>query len=100
MSASCGMRPMAEDLSTQDIPLAQPAPPRSRLYIWILPALVVAGALFFAIREKLAEGVPVEITFRTAEDLEPHNTKLRFKAVEIGEVTGIRVSKDRQNVIV
>jgi paraquat-inducible protein B len=85
-----------------DLPHAVPEPPhRVRLsYVWILPALVVVVGAFVAIREKLAEGIPVEITFRTADDLEPNKTKISYKAVEIGDVKEIRVAKDRQNVIV
>jgi len=43
--------------------------------------------------EKLAEGTSIEITFHTADDLEPNKTKISYKAVEIGEVKEIHVSK-------
>ena len=74
---------------------------RMRLpYVWILPAIVIVAGAFVAVHEKLAEGVPIEITFRTADDLEPNKTKISYKAVEIGQVKEIRVSKDRKNVVV
>ena len=69
-------------------------------FVWILPAIVIVAGAFVAVHEKLAEGVPVEITFHTADDLEPNKTKISYKAVEIGQVKGIRVSKDRKDVIV
>ncbi|MGA2396835.1 MAG: MlaD family protein [Steroidobacteraceae bacterium] len=69
-------------------------------YVWILPAIVIVAGAFVAVHEKLAEGVPIEITFRTADDLEPNKTKISYKAVEIGQIKEIRVSKDRKNVIV
>jgi paraquat-inducible protein B len=69
-------------------------------YVWILPAIVIVAGAFVAVHEKLAEGVSIEITFRDADDLEPNKTKISYKAVEIGQVKGIRVSKDRKNVIV
>ena len=69
-------------------------------YVWILPAIVIVAGAFVAVHEKLAEGVSVEITFRDADDLEPNKTKISYKAVEIGQVKEIRVSKDRKNVIV
>jgi paraquat-inducible protein B len=68
--------------------------------VWILPAIVVGAGAFVAVHEKLAEGVPIEITFRTADDLEPNKTKISYKAVEIGQVQEIRVSKDRKDVVV
>jgi paraquat-inducible protein B len=96
-------------------PVADPAPPaedelpsavpdarrRVRLpYVWILPIIVVIAGAFVAVREKLAEGTSIEITFHTADDLEPNKTKISYKAVEIGEVKEIHVSKDRKEVVV
>ena len=76
-------------------------PRRMRLpLVWILPALVVLAAIFVAITQKLAQGTSIEITFHSADDLEPNKTKVRYKAVEIGEVSEIHVSKDRKEVVV
>jgi paraquat-inducible protein B len=85
-----------------DLPAALPDPPRRvRLpSVWILPIIVVIVGAFVAVREKLAEGTSIEITFRTADDLEPNKTRISYKAVEIGEVKEIHVSKDRQEVVV
>jgi paraquat-inducible protein B len=85
-----------------DLPSAVPdAPHRLRLsYVWILPALVVLVGAFVAIHEKIARGTSIEIAFRSADDLEPNKTKIRYKAVEIGEVAEIHVAKDRKQVIV
>jgi paraquat-inducible protein B len=69
-------------------------------YVWILPIIVVIAGAFVAVREKLAEGTSIEITFHTADDLEPNKTKISYKAVEIGEVKEIHVSKDRREVVV
>ena len=84
------------------LPSAVPdAPRRVRLpYVWILPVIVIIVGAFVAVREKLAEGTSIEITFHTADDLEPNKTKISYKAVEIGEVKVIHVSKDRQEVVV
>ncbi len=68
--------------------------------VWVLPAVVILAGAFVVIREKLAQGSSIEITFHTAEDLEAKKTKIRYKDVEIGEVTDIHVSKDRKEVIV
>jgi paraquat-inducible protein B len=85
-----------------ELPSAVPDPHRrARLpYVWILPIIVIIAGGFVAVREKLAEGTSIEITFHTADDLEPNKTKISYKAVEIGEVKGIHVSKDRKEVIV
>ncbi|HTB27693.1 MAG TPA: MlaD family protein, partial [Steroidobacteraceae bacterium] len=85
-----------------ELPSALPdVPQRVRLpYVWILPVIVVIVGAFLAVREKIAEGTSIEITFHTADDLEPNKTKISYKAVEIGEVKEIHVSKDRQEVVV
>jgi paraquat-inducible protein B len=69
-------------------------------FVWILPAIVIVAGAFVAVHEKLAEGVPIEITFHTADDLEPNKTRISYKAVEIGQIKGIHVSKDRKDVVV
>ncbi len=86
----------------EDLPSAVPdSPRRVRLpYVWILPLLVVLAGGFVAVRQKLAQGTAIEITFRSADDLEPSKTKIKYKAVEIGEVTEVHVSKDRKSVVV
>jgi paraquat-inducible protein B len=68
--------------------------------VWILPAVVVLAGGFVVIREKLAQGTSIEIRFENAEGLEANKTKVRYKEVEIGEVTDIRVGDDRKEVIV
>jgi paraquat-inducible protein B len=90
------------DTPLDDLPAALPdARRRLRLpFVWILPVIVVIAAAFVAVRQKIEQGTSVEITFRTADDLEPNKTKISYKAVEIGEVKEIRVSEDRKEVIV
>jgi paraquat-inducible protein B len=68
--------------------------------VWILPAVVVLVGGFVVIREKLAQGTSIEIRFENAEGLEANKTKVRYKDVEIGEVTDIQVGDDRKEVIV
>ena len=86
----------------EDLPSAVPAASWSgRLQlIWILPTVVILAGAFVVIHEKLAQGTSVEITFKNAEDLDANKTKIRYKEVEIGEVTDIHVAKDRKQVIV
>jgi paraquat-inducible protein B len=90
------------DPPLDDLPAAVPDPPhRARLpYIWILPVIVVIAGLFVVVRERIEQGTSIEITFHTADDLEPNKTKISYKAVEIGEVKEIHVSEDRKEVVV
>ena len=85
-----------------DLPNAIPdRPRRTRLpVIWILPALVVIVGAFVVIQQKIAEGPLIDISFADADGLEANKTKIRYKDVDIGDVTNIHVSKDRKKVIV
>ena len=85
-----------------DLPEAVPdRPRRGRLpLVWILPALVIVIGAFVVVQQKLAQGPRVDISFADADGLEANKTKIRYKDVEIGDVTDIHVSKDRKQVIV
>jgi paraquat-inducible protein B len=85
-----------------DLPHAVPDKPRrTRLpLVWILPAMVIVVGAFVVIQQKLAQGPEVDISFADADGLETNKTKIRYKDVDIGDVTDIHVSKDRKRVIV
>ena len=44
-------------------------------------------------------GPVITIRFTTADGLEAEKTRVRYRSVDIGRVTGIAFSKDRSNVI-
>jgi len=85
-----------------DLPSAVPDHPRRKRlpFVWILPAVVIMAGAFVAIQQKLAQGPRVDINFLGADGIEANKTKIRYKDVEIGEVTDIHVSKDRKKVVV
>jgi paraquat-inducible protein B len=87
------------DLS--DLPRAVPSRSKwARLpLVWVLPAVVVLAGGFVVVHEKIAQGVTVQIRFHNADGLEANKTKIRYKDVEIGEVSDIRVADNRKEVI-
>jgi paraquat-inducible protein B len=89
-------------VSTDDLPTAEPAQSMGARFplIWVLPAVVILAGVFVLIHEKLSQGTSIEIRFHSAEDLEANKTKIRYKEVEIGEVSDIHVAKDRKEVVV
>ena len=73
---------------------------RSFSIIWVVPiiALLIGGWLTFkAMSEK---GPIITITFETAEGLEAGKTKIKFKDVEVGNVTEISLNEDRSGVVI
>jgi len=85
-----------------DLPEALPDPPRHKHvpFVWILPTLVIVIGASVVIQQKLAQGPRIDIAFLDADGLETNKTKIRYKDVEIGDVTDIHVAKDRKKVIV
>jgi paraquat-inducible protein B len=68
--------------------------------VWLVPlvALAIGGWLVYkAISEK---GPTVSIIFKSADGLEAGKTKIKYKDVELGQVTSIELSKDLTQVIV
>ena len=68
--------------------------------VWIVPliAVLIGGWLVFkAFSEK---GPEITITFSSAEGLEAGKTKIKYKEVELGQVSAIKLSEDLTKVIV
>lgn len=85
-----------------DLPVAIPVRVRRLEFspVWLIPILAALIGTGLGIQALLNRGPVVTITFDNAEGLEAGKTKVRFKDVEIGEVTGITLSKDRSKVLV
>ena len=68
-------------------------------WIWLVPlsAALIGGWLM--ITSILNEGPVISIVFKSAEGLEAGKTKLKYKDVEIGQVTEVTLSADLKQVI-
>ena len=97
--------PSQEDLAGQEaIPQAVIRPrhrwPLPLPLVWIVPLLALlfgAWLAFQAIRER---GPTIVIAFKTAEGIEPHKTKIKYRNVDVGEVKSIALADDRSQVLV
>jgi paraquat-inducible protein B len=68
--------------------------------VWFVPlvALLIGGWLVYkTVSEK---GPTISISFKTAEGLEAGKTKIKYKDVELGQVTEIRLTPDLSRVLV
>jgi len=85
---------------TESIPEAQIQTKRSFSIIWVVPiiALLIGGWLF--IKAQATKGPTITITFQHADDLTAGKTKIKFKNVEVGEVTSINLNDDLSGVVV
>ncbi len=73
---------------------------RSPQLVWLIPiiAALVGGGL--VVKTILEKGPTITITFKTAEGLEAGKTKVKYKNIDIGEVTSVGFTKDLQRVVV
>lgn len=68
--------------------------------IWVVPIVAALVGLSLLIHEIRNAGPTIEVTFATAEGIEPGKTKVKFKNVDIGSVTEVRLSEDRSAAVV
>ena len=73
---------------------------KSRIsWVWLIPIVAAAVAGFLAWRTLSQQGSLITITFRGGDGLVGGQTRVRYKAVELGQVESVRLSPDIQNVI-
>lgn len=92
---------MSEHQAGQAAPTPDGQPPDARVHgrrpfhaVWLVPVVAALIAGFLAVRAILLNGPSITISFATAEGLTAGQTKIRHKAVDLGTVHRIRLSKD------
>lgn len=68
--------------------------------VWLVPLVAVAIGAWLAVKTLAEKGPTVTVEFKTASGLSAGQTKVKFKDVEVGQVTSIDVSGDLKTVIV
>jgi len=91
---------MAAEPDTDALPEALAVPPRRARFsaIWIVPIVAALVAVGLAIDRYVSEGPAVTITFTSADGVEAGKTFVKYKDVNIGQVTGVRLADDLVNV--
>jgi paraquat-inducible protein B len=86
--------PESSDLGS--LPQATVAPRRRTRFsaVWIIPILAAVVALGLAIRAVLNEGPTITILFTAAQGIEAGKTFIKYKDVNIGQVTGVQLTDD------
>jgi paraquat-inducible protein B len=91
---------MADDPERPSVPQATVVPPRrARIsVVWIIPLLAAVVAIGVAVQRILSEGPTITIVFKVAEGLEAGKTFVKYKDVNIGQVTAVQLSPDFKQV--
>ncbi len=91
---------MAESTDRENLPQATVVPKRQTRIsiIWIIPILAAVVAIGIAIQRIMSEGPTISIVFKGAQGVEAGKTFIKYKDVNIGQVTAVRLSSDHSKV--
>jgi paraquat-inducible protein B len=68
--------------------------------VWLVPLVAIVIGGWLAVRAIVQKGPTITISFSDANGLEAGKTKIKYKEVEIGQVSSIHLSPDASQVIV
>lgn len=100
MSDSPNTQAPAHEAKAAPKPHVAQRPKRNLAWVWLIPLVAAAIGASIVWREWSSRGPEIEITFRSAAGIEQGKTQIRYRDVIIGSVTDIRLSPDRESVIV
>ena len=91
---------MAENIDRDDLPQATVVPKKGTRIsvVWIIPILAAVVAIGIAIQRVMSEGPTITIVFKVAEGMEAGKTFVKYKDVNIGQVTAVKLSSDHSKV--
>ncbi len=93
-----GAAPSGHDPQGLPDPQLQPARRWLPSLVWLVPIIAALVGLSLVAHEVFERGPVITITFKTAEGIEPGRTKVKYKAVNIGDVKSVSLSRDLSHV--
>ncbi|MBP0591061.1 MCE family protein [Paraburkholderia sp. LEh10] len=66
--------------------------------VWVIPLIAALIGVGLVVKSVIEKGPTINITFTTAEGLEPGKTKVKYKDVDIGFVKTIKLAKNHSRV--
>lgn len=93
---------MSETIDRDSLPQATlTRSKRSRISaVWLIPLVAAVVALGIAVHRVLNEGPTIHILFDSAEGVEAGKTFIKYKDVQIGQVTAVDLHEDYSKVMV
>src|SRR5262244_2354163 len=91
---------MAEDGDLDALPQAVVVPTKRTHVsaVWIVPIIAALVAIGIVIHRVTSEGPTITIVFKSAEGIEAGKTFVKYKDVNIGQVTRVQLSPDYSKV--
>jgi paraquat-inducible protein B len=92
---------MTDKIDLTNLPETTTVPKKRKRFsvVWIIPLVAALVALGIAVQRILTEGPTITIIFSKAEGIEGGKTFVKYKEVEIGHVTKVKLSEDFQKVV-
>ncbi len=92
---------MAENTDLANVPQATSVPKKRMRFsvVWIIPLVAALVSLGIAVHRFLSEGPTITITFRAAQGVVAGKTFVKFKDINIGQVTAVRLSDDYSKIV-
>jgi paraquat-inducible protein B len=88
-------------MTGEELPRARVRRRHSWLHVmWIIPLIAAAVAGWLIYERMRAYGPQITIQFRDGQGLQVGRTPIKYRGVQVGEVNGIEITDDRQNVLV
>src|ERR1700722_11198996 len=66
--------------------------------LWLVPVAAACLCGWFAYRDFISTGPTLTLYFQNADGVEEKNTELKYRGATVGEVKGIELTKDNQQV--
>ncbi len=90
-----------EDLVKEELPQARVRRPGPlSLVVWIVPIVALLVAAFLVYQRVQQYGPQITIRFKDGGGLRVGQTPIKYRGVQVGEVTGVELSPDHQYVLV
>ncbi len=88
-------------INTKDnLPEAEKDSSRGISIVWIIPLIAISVGAWLAFKTISERGPEIQIIFNEAEGLEPGQTRIKYKDVNVGKVSKITLSNDLTQVYV
>src|SRR5712675_2450954 len=80
------------------LPKAKIKKSRRAWLLWLVPLGALGLCAWFLYRDYIGTGRLITLYFRSVEGLEEQNTPVRYRGADVGRITTIRLTKDREQV--
>jgi len=67
--------------------------------VWVIPLVAALIGLFLAARTYYEQGPTITIAFRTGVGLEPGKTRIKYKDVDVGQLSSVALADDGSHVV-